>query len=90
MAASGAASGTRLLLPRWRMALKSLAVPRGRWAGAMASRGLFGGSKDRPKVSQSKVLSGDDGPLYTLESELSGTLIVSLREYVTMVLLCMW
>lgn len=34
-----------------------------------ATRGLFGGSKERPRVSQSKVLSGDDGPLFYMEGE---------------------
>lgn len=50
--------------------MKSLAGASGRLAPVTASRGLFGSSSDRPKVSQSKVLSGDDGPLFTLESEL--------------------
>lgn len=59
----------RLLLPRWG-ALRSLAGPRERWTGVLVSRGLFGVS-DRPKVSQSKVLSGDDGPLFTIESEFN-------------------
>lgn len=51
-------------------ALGPLSSIAGRWAGVVPSRGFIGKiTKDRPKVSQSKVLSGDDGLLFSLESE---------------------
>ena len=64
-----AASRIASCRPTWR-ATKSLVGARGGYRAVVASRTLFG-SSDRPKVSQSKVLSGEDGPLYTMESELS-------------------
>lgn len=47
--------------------LRSLAGSGRAPASLTASRGFFGAPKDRPRVSQSKVLSGDDGPLFHLE-----------------------
>lgn len=50
--------------------VKSSPLLKGSWRGIGAARSLFGG-KERPRASQSKVLSGEDGPLYTVESKSS-------------------
>lgn len=51
-------SGSKFLPLQWR-GLGSL----------VATRGIFGSLKDRPKVSQSKVLSGGEGPLFILDGK---------------------
>lgn len=60
----------------WRGGLGVLASCNGGWKGrsvdsAVPSRGLFGiGSDNRPKKSQSKVLSREEGNLFVMESKL--------------------
>ena len=50
-------------------ALRSTSLGGSSFRRLVGSRDFFGG-KDRPRASQSKVLSGEDGPLFTVESEL--------------------
>ncbi len=57
MAASRSVALRRCLTPHWRGV-----------RGMVASRSFFGGSGNRPKESQSKVLSGDEGPFFSLDS----------------------
>ena len=61
--------------------LKTLGSARGVLGCLAASRGLFGASRERPGVSQSKVLSGDDGPLFFMVGECVSCICWVWRHY---------
>ena len=48
--------------------VRPLSLAGGPLRAVVHARSSFFAAKDRPRVSQSKVLSGEDGPLFALES----------------------